>query len=468
MSLPETVRTAARGEDLRRVLAGAFAPELIDLSEEGRQACATDRGPRTAWTPAVPEAVVYAERTEHVQRLMRLATEHRFPVIARGAGTALSGGGHALPGCVVLSLERMDRILSIDPEDCSATVEPGVINADLGEAVAPHGLMYAPDPASYRISTIGGNVATNAGGLRCAKYGVTRDSVLALDVVLADGTLIRTGTSTLKGVAGYDLTALFTGSEGTLGIITDITVRLRPAPARVETAAAWFPDFPTAAAGVLQIGAARVTPAILEIMDRGTMAALDEAHGSTLSARGEAMLLVQTDGFGAAAEMEIIREVLTGLGGILSAPDDAEAEALVELRRHARGDAVETQIRTGEDVAVPKSRLVDYVAELERMAVSHGVQLKVVAHAADGNLHPTFWIATAEASEAMPRLEAALDESIRVALDMGGTISGEHGIGSYKLRWMHWEQSGPVVEIQRQIKQLVDPQGILNPGRAIL
>ncbi len=198
------------------------------------------------------------------------------------------------------------------------------------------------------------------------------------------------------------------------------------------------------------------------------MAALDEAHGSTLSSRGEAMLLVQTDGFGAAAEMEIIREVLTGLGGILSAPDDAEAETLVELRRHARGDAVETQIRTGEDVAVPKSRLVDYVAELERMAVSHGVQLKVVAHAADGNLHPTFWIDTAESSEAMPRLEAALDESIRVALDMGGTISGEHGIGSYKLRWMHWEQSGPVVEIQRQIKQLVDPQGILNPGRAIL
>ncbi|MDI3331399.1 MAG: FAD-linked oxidase C-terminal domain-containing protein [Micrococcus sp.] len=456
------------GEELRRVLAEAFEPSLLDLSEEGRQSCATDRGPRTAWTPAVPEAVVYAESTEHVQRLMRLASQHGFPVIARGAGTALSGGGHALPGCVVLSLERMDRILSIDPEDCSATVEPGVINSHLGDAVAPYGLMYAPDPASYRISTIGGNVATNAGGLRCAKYGVTRDSVLALDVVLADGTLIRTGTPTLKGVAGYDLTALFTGSEGTLGIITGITVRLRPAPARVETAAAWFPDFPTAAAGVLAIGAARVQPAILEIMDRGTMQALDGAHGSTLCERGSAMLLVQTDGYGALEEMSVIRAELEALGGTMTPVGDAEATGLVDLRRHARGDDVPTLIAVGEDVAVPRSRLVDYVHGLERMAVDHRVSLKVVAHAGDGNLHPSFWIAADEEGTAMARLDAALDESVRLALDMGGTITGEHGIGSYKLRWLEWEQSGAVVEIQRGIKNLLDPAGILNPGRAIL
>lgn len=449
-------------------LVAVFPEHQLTQDEERLAEYSVDKGPLEGLVVALPVAVVHAESVEDVQQLMRLASEHQVPVVTRGAGTGVSGGANALPGGVVLSTTRMDRILQLNPEDGTAVVEPGVINADLNTAAAAHGLMYAPDPASYRTSTIGGNIATNAGGLRCAKYGVTRDSVLAVDVVLADGSLIRTGHQTIKGVVGYDLTGLFTGSEGTLGVIVGATVRLRPAPVQVLTLAAWLPDFPTAAAGVLQIGAARVTPAILEIMDRGTMAALDEAHGSTLSARGEAMLLVQTDGFGAAAEMEIIREVLTGLGGILSAPDDAEAEALVELRRHARGDAVETQIRTGEDVAVPKSRLVDYVAELERMAVSHGVQLKVVAHAADGNLHPTFWIATAEASEAMPRLEAALDESIRVALDMGGTISGEHGIGSYKLRWMHWEQSGPVVEIQRQIKQLVDPQGILNPGRAIL
>lgn len=455
-------------ESVRDLLGAVFPARQFSCEAGELEEYSVDKGPVEGLEVALPSAVVHAESVEDVQRLMRLASEHGFSVVTRGAGTGVSGGANALPGCVVLSTLRMDSILQLNPEDGTAVVEPGVINADLNEAAGAHGLMYAPDPASYRTSTIGGNVATNAGGLRCAKYGVTRDSVLALDVVLADGTLIHTGHQTIKGVAGYDLTGLFTGSEGTLGVIVSVTVRLRPAPVQVLTLAAWLPDFPTAAAGVLQIGAARVTPAILEIMDRGTMVALDEVHGSTLSERGEAMLLVQTDGFGAAAEMEIIRTVLAGLGGVLSAPDDAEAEALVELRRHARGDAVETQIRVGEDVAVPKSQLVHYVAELERMAQEHGVRLKVVAHAADGNLHPTFWIDTEDAASAMPRLEAALDESIRVALEMGGTISGEHGIGSYKLRWLGWEQSEPVIGIQRAIKSLLDPQGILNPGRAIL
>lgn len=450
------------------LILAAFPARQVTVEGAELEEYSVDKGPLEGLDVSVPSAVVHAESVHDVQQLMRLASEHGFAVVTRGAGTGVSGGANALPGGVVLCTTRMDRILELNPEDGTAVVEPGVINADLNEAAAVHGLMYAPDPASYRTSTIGGNVATNAGGLRCAKYGVTRDSVLALDVVLADGTLIHTGHQTIKGVVGYDLTGLFTGSEGTLGVIVGVTVRLRPAPVQVLTLAAWLPDFPTAAAGVLQIGAARVTPAILEIMDRGTMAALDQAHGSSLSSRGEAMLLVQTDGFGAAAEMEIIREVLAGLGGMLSAPEDAEAEALVELRRHARGDAVETQIRVGEDVTVPKSRLVDYVGELERMATEHQVQLKVVAHAADGNLHPTFWIPTVDAAEAMTRLEAALDESIRVALQMGGTISGEHGIGSYKLRWLGWEQSEPVIELQRHIKSLLDPQGILNPGRAIL
>lgn len=460
--------TRPASADLVELIVRAFPAGQVSRDPVELEDHALDKGPVEGLETGLPAAVVHAESVEDVQQLMRLATEHRFPVVPRGAGTGVSGGANALPGCVMLCTSRMDRILQINPEDGTAVVEAGVINADLNEAVAPHGLMYAPDPASYRSSTIGGNVATNAGGLRCAKYGVTRDSVLALDVVLADGTLIHTGSQTIKGVVGYDLTGLFTGSEGTLGVVVGVTVRLRPAPAEILTLAAWLPDFPTAAAGVLQIGAARVTPAILEIMDRGTMAALDEAHGSTLSARGEAMLLVQADGFGAAAEMQIIREVLTGLGGMLSAPDDDEAAALVELRRHARGDAIETQIRVGEDVAVPKSRLVDYVAELERMAVDHGVRLKVVAHAADGNLHPTFWIDAEDAGSALPRLEAALDESIRVALEMGGTISGEHGIGAYKLRWLPWEQQGTVVELQRQIKSLFDPHGLLNPGRAIL
>ena len=414
-----------------------------------------------------PLAVVWAESVADVQNILRWASRTNTSVVPRGAGTGVSGGAHATRNCIVLSLERMNRILDIRPGDELAVVEPGVINADLNEAVKTHGLMYAPDPASYRISTIGGNVATNAGGLRCAKYGVTRDSVLALDVVLADGTLIRTGHETFKGVAGYDLTGLFTGSEGTLGVVVGITVRLRYLPREVRTVAAFFPDFRTAAAGVLAVGAARVQPAIMELLDGATMAALDGAHGSDLGTRGGALLLIQTDGFGAEAEADAVRSVLSGLGGTVSSAGSAEAERLVELRRHSRGDDVDHELRVGEDVAVPRSQLVHYVAELERMALSHGVRLKVVAHAGDGNLHPTFWVNTAEGADGAARLAAALDESITVALGLGGTITGEHGVGQFKLRWLAQEQQAEVLELQRRVKAVFDPAGILNPGKAI-
>ena len=345
-----------------------------------------------------------------------------------------------------------------------------MVNAVLNEAAAEHGLMYAPDPASFRSSTIGGNVATNAGGLRCAKYGVTRDSVLALDVVLADGSLIHTGHQTFKGVAGYDLTGLFVGSEGTLGVVVGITVRLKYLPREVHTVAAFYPDFRLAAAGVLAVGKARVQPAIMELLDGGTLAQLDDLHGSDLTARGKSLLLVQTDGFGAAAEAEEVRQVLRAGGATVTTEASAEAERLVELRRHSRGTEVDDEYRVGEDVAVPRSRLVDYVAALEAMAAEQQVHLKVVAHAGDGNLHPTFWIdrqgATVDAG-AMERLQVALDESITAALAMGGTITGEHGVGQYKLRWLGQEQPEPLRELQRRIKDLFDPAGILNPGKAI-
>ena len=414
-----------------------------------------------------PLAVVWAESVADVQNVLRWASRTNTAVVPRGAGTGVSGGAHATRNCIVLSLEKMNRILDIRAGDELAVVEAGVINADLNEAVAPFGLMYAPDPASYKVSTIGGNVATNAGGLRCAKYGVTRDSVLALDVVLADGTLIRTGHETFKGVAGYDLTGLFTGSEGTLGIVVGITVRLRYLPHDIRTVAAFFPDFRRAAAGVLAVGAARVQPAIMELLDGATMAALDGAHGSDLGTRGGALLLIQTDGFGAEAEAAAVRAVLSELGATVSSAGSAEADRLVELRRHSRGDDVEHELRVGEDVAVPRSQLVHYVAELERMARDHRVQLKVVAHAGDGNLHPTFWINTSEGSDGTERLDAALDESIAVALRMGGTITGEHGVGQFKLRWLPQEQQAEVLELQRRVKAVFDPAGILNPGKAI-
>lgn len=451
-------------DELERIL----APGQVDAEEVSLRRYAVDQAPVIDFQ--LPLAVVFPESVEEVQAVVRACGGTGVAIVARGAGTGVSGGAHATKNCIVLSLERMDRILALNPDDETAVVEPGVVNAVLNDAAAEHGLMYAPDPASFRTSTIGGNVATNAGGLRCAKYGVTRDSVLALDVVLADGSLIHTGHQTFKGVAGYDLTGLFVGSEGTLGIVVGVTVRLKYLPRDVHTVAAFYPDFRQAAAGVLAVGRARVQPAIMELLDGGTLAQLDDIHGSDLSTRGRSLLLVQTDGFGAAAEAQVVREVLLAGGAAVTTEASAEAERLVELRRHSRGVEVDDEYRVGEDIAVPRSRLVDYVAALDAMALDYGVHLKVVAHAGDGNLHPTFWIDRAGGSVdagALERLQRVLDESITAALAMGGTITGEHGVGQYKLRWLGQEQPEPVREIQRRIKELFDPEGILNPGKAI-
>jgi glycolate oxidase len=445
-----------------------LAPGQLETGEVSLHRYAVDQAPVIDFQ--LPLAVVFPESVADVQAVVKACAGSGTAIVPRGAGTGVSGGAHATSNCIILSLERMDRIIALNPDDETAMVEPGVVNAVLNEAAAAHGLMYAPDPASFRSSTIGGNVATNAGGLRCAKYGVTRDSVLALDVVLADGSVIRTGHQTFKGVAGYDLTGLFVGSEGTLGIVVGITVRLKYLPREVHTVAAFYPDFTMAAAGVLAVGKARVQPAIMELLDGGTLAQLDDIHGSDLTARGKSLLLVQTDGFGAAAEADVVRQVLRDGGATVTTEASAEAERLVELRRHSRGTEVDDEYRVGEDVAVPRSRLVDYVAELEAMAAAQRVHLKVVAHAGDGNLHPTFWIdrqgSTVDPG-AMARLQVALDESITAALAMGGTITGEHGVGQYKLRWLGQEQPEPVRELQRGIKDLFDPAGILNPGKAI-
>ncbi|MCO1339348.1 FAD-binding oxidoreductase [Kocuria polaris] len=438
----------------------------VQDSEEIRLAYCRDFGPRE--DDFLPALVVFAECVEDVQAVLAYANDHAVPVIARGAGTGVSGGVNASEHCIVLSLERMDRILEIRPEDEVAVVEPGVVNGDLGDAVAEYGLMYAPDPASYRQSTIGGNVATNAGGLRCAKYGVTRDSVLGLDVVLADGTLLHTGRSTFKGVAGYDLTSLFVGSEGTLGVVVSVTVRLRYLSPESRSIAAFFPSVEAAAAGVLAVGRHRVQPVIMEFLDAGTMAVIDAGFGTDLASKGGALLLVQTDGHGARIEEAIVREALTELGAQLAEADDGMAVRLIDMRRSSRGDIQDDEYRVGEDVAVPRSQLVAYVHRLTEIATERGVMLRIVAHAGDGNLHPTFWVSPEDGADGLERLALALDESVRGALDAGGTITGEHGVGQFKRRWLGWEQQDEVLELQRQIKKLFDPHGILNPGKAIL
>lgn len=450
---------------LLQELKSVVEPEQVSTSAQDLKFFASDQGPITAYCE--PDVVVWAESVADVQAVVRLAAIHDIPIVARGAGTGVSGGAHATPGSLVLVLDRMNTILELNPQDEIARVEPGVINADLNDAAAVHGLMYAPDPASYKTSTIGGNIATNAGGLRCAKYGVTRDAVLALDVVLADGTLIHTGHRTFKGVAGYDLTALFVGSEGTLGIVVGATVRLKYLPVDIRTLAVFFPDVQSSAAGVLALGKARVQPCILEMLDGASLEELDSHHGTDLATRGNALLLAQFDGLAAAQESDIAAAALSALGGMVSREDPAEAERLVDLRRHNRGLDLDSDITVGEDVALPRSQLVHYVAALEDMALRHGVGVRIIAHAGDGNLHPTFWVPEAEPAK-IAALNAALDESIEKALELGGTITGEHGVGQYKLRWLPLEQSEKVRHIQQNIKDLFDPQGILNPGKAIV
>ncbi|POH71776.1 FAD-binding oxidoreductase [Arthrobacter glacialis] len=451
-------------QQFAQTLRETLRADQISVAESDLQTYARDQGPVTDYHE--PVAVVWAETVAQVQAVVRAAAAHSVPLVTRGAGTGVSGGAHATAGAVVLNLTRMNKILEINAADEIARVEPGVINGDLNSAVAEFGLMFAPDPASFKISTVGGNIATNAGGLRCAKYGVTRDAVLSLEVVMADGSLIHTGHRTFKGVAGYDLTSLFVGSEGTLGIVVGAIVRLKYLPTIVRTLAVFFPDVQRAAAGVLALGAARVQPCILELLDGPSLKELDIRNGSNLSQRGTALLLIQFDGLAAEQEETLAASALEALDGTVSREDPAEAQRLVDLRRNNRGLDVDAENRVGEDVAVPRSQLVHYITALEEMAVRHDVELQVIAHAGDGNLHPTFSVPTFE-PDRIQALNAALDESIDMALELGGTITGEHGIGQYKLRWLGLEQAEPVLEMQRQIKALFDPQGILNPGKAI-
>ncbi|MEQ3554308.1 FAD-linked oxidase C-terminal domain-containing protein [Pseudonocardia nematodicida] len=411
-----------------------------------------------------PDAVVVARSVDDVTTVLTHAHATGTPVVVRGAGTGLSGGTVAGAGSVVLDLSRLDRIVEVSPADELAVVEPGVITADLDAAAAAHGLRYAPDPASLAISTIGGNIATNAGGLRCAKYGVTRDSVLGLDVVLADGRRISTGRRTVKGVAGYDLTGLFVGSEGTLGVIVGATLRLRPVPVRTATLAAWFDDVEAAAAAAAAITAARLQPAVAELLDTACLEAIAEAGGTTPP--GGAFLLVQTDGFGADAEIDAVRAVVEPLArSVEIAADDAAAEELLATRR-AGLPALERLGRVlVEDVAVPRSRLAEAVTAIAGIAARSGIRIATMAHAGDGNLHP---ILVLEAGRELDdHVWAAAGEVFGTALRLGGTLTGEHGVGLLKRRWLRDELGDVSHDLQRELRAVFDPGGVLNPGKAL-
>jgi len=411
----------------------------------------------------LPLVVVHATGVDDVVRTVSYAAEHGIPVVPRGAGSGVSGGALAGTGTIVLDLSRLDRIVEIRPDDGVAVVEPGVITADLDRAAAEHGLRYEPDPASAAFSTIGGNIATNAGGLRCVKYGVTRDSVLALDVVTGDGRLLRTGRTTLKGVTGYDLTSLLVGSEGTLGVVVGATVKLLPLPRSTATATAYFPDARTAVEAVTRLRRNGLRPSTIEFLDHATLVAIDDAQGGDLSTRGKAFLLVQTDGYGADEEMAAVVEALKTTATLVETSADADAaERLLATRRQALPSIERLGRVLIEDIVVPTTRLADAVAAIEAIVRDTGVRIFTFAHAGDGNLHPIVLV-----EEDGPPVGDAVDALFALALDLGGTLTGEHGVGLLKRDWLAAELGGTGLDLQRRIKAVFDPAGVLNPGKAI-
>ena len=419
------------------------------------------------WAPTGRAALlVKPADAEEVRQVVETCAAHGVPVVPRGAGTGLSGGANAVDGCVMLALDGMARILEIDEAEQLAVVQPGVVNDDLRAAVAAHGLWYPPDPASSPWSTIGGNVATNAGGVCCVKYGVTRDYVLGLQVVTGTGELVRLGRRTRKGVAGYDLTALLVGSEGTLGVITEITVRLLPLAGRSpRTVVGAFDSLVAAGEAVAAVAASGVTPAALELVDRYCLRAVDEWKNMGLADAGDVLLLGRTDtpGDGDAVALQAAFDV-AGATWSTRSTDDEEAEALFAARRLAYPALERLGPVLTEDVCVPRGRVPEMLARIERHALANDVHIANIAHAGDGNLHPLI-IVPAGDEEARVRAQRAFDGILDDAIALGGTVTGEHGVGLLKKRGMRDELGEGVLAMHRAIKAALDPAGILNPGK---
>lgn len=415
-----------------------------------------------------PIAVLMPRDTEEVRRCVAAAHEAGVPVVARGAGSGLVGAANASAGSVVLSLHRMDRIVEVSTADRLAVVQPGVITADLRAAAAGEGLFYPPDPGSVAFSTVGGNVATNAGGMCCVKYGVTSDFVMGLEVVLADGRVMRTGRRTVKGVAGYDLTHLFVGSEGTLGIITEVTLRLVPQPLAAHTVVASFASLADAGHVVSEVVRAGLTPSLLEILDRTTVQAVDAMSGMGLGDEVAALLLVQSDDSHATELLARVEEICVERGAVdvARSSDPEEAALLMEARRLAL-PALE---RLGgwllDDVAVPRSRIVDFIEGVEEIAQRVGLTIGVFGHAGDGNLHPTVIFDEADPDSRQAALDA-FDDMTRQALALGGTITGEHGVGRLKRGWLRSELDDAAIDVHASVKRALDPRNILNPGSSL-
>jgi len=466
-SLQQASSEAARSRFLAAVRKGL--PELRLL--EGESDRESYRNDETAYLKAgLPLAVALPTSTAEVAALVKLAAEHRIPIVPRGAGSGLSGGAAGIEGGLTIALTKMDAVIEIDRENLVVVTQPGILNAELKKRVAAEGLFYAPDPASYEICSIGGNLGTNAGGLCCVKYGQTRDSVLGLEVVLADGRVIRTGGRYIKNVAGYALTHLFVGSQGTLGIITEATLRLRVAPPPRTTMLAFFPTLDGAGEAVARIIAAPIDPVTIELLDHETILAVDEANNLGLDRDAEAMLLVESDRPEPAAFAELDAAVAAceaaGSTTTMRAADATEADWLRQARRLALRALERQGIVRMEDVGVPRSRVPDLLRAIDAIGKRYEIKVATFGHAGDGNLHPNFIFDHGD-----PRAEELTDlaraDLYRAAIALGGTVTAEHGIGLARRDVLVEQVGQDVVDVMRSIKYALDPLGILNPGRVI-
>jgi glycolate oxidase len=459
-----TGRNAVILDDLRAVLP---AEHLVDEPDSMAGYLHDEAEWATYGTPA---AVVRPDSADAVREIVRACVAHRVPLVTRGAGTGLSGGANAVAGCVLLSTENLARIHEINAVERLAVVGPGVVNDDLRAACAEHDLWYPPDPASAPWSTIGGNVATNAGGLCCVKYGVTRDYVLGMQVVTGTGELVRLGRRTAKGVVGYDLAGLLVGSEGTLGVITEITVKLRPKAGPERTVAGYFSTPVDAGRAVAAVSATGVVPSALELIDRHCLAAVDAWKNMGLSADADVVLLGRTDAPGPAGEQEaaIMLDCFEKSGATWAAQstDQAEADALFAARRLAYPALERLGPVLTEDVCVPRAAVPEMLARIDAIAQRNDTLIANIAHAGDGNLHPLL-ITQPGDEPARQRALRAFEEIISDAIALGGTVTGEHGVGLLKKDGMARELSEPVLAMHRAVKAALDPHNILNPGKVI-
>ena len=423
----------------------------------------------TANFQALPDLILSPGSTEEIQEIVKVCSKYRVPIVSRGSGTNLAAGTVPTSGGVVLLFNRMNQIVEVDEENLTITVQPGVITREINELVEPMGLFYPPDPSSMNISTIGGNVSENSGGLRGLKYGVTRDYVKGLQIILPNGELLKTGGKLAKDVAGYDLTSLYVGSEGTLGVITEITLSLIPSPETKRTLLAFYDSLEDAAETVSSIIAAKIVPATLEFMDKGTIETVEDFMKIGLPIDCEAMLLIEQDGDSIVVEKDIALMHQICMQKKATSTQIAQTEVEAESLRVARRVALSALARKRpttilEDATVPRSEIAKMVKAIQQIAEKYNLHICTFGHAGDGNLHPTC-LTDARDEEEMIRVEAAFSEIFEVAIQLGGTITGEHGVGEMKSPYLEWKIGSAGIEVMKTIKQALDPFNIMNPGK---